>query len=142
MLLLPHGLLSWAIIGLHRLDGAHWDESMKPHAISRFHRSVFDVLVPVKMVIYLHGRVCANQWMTGSDASMRQHCTEVMLRRTRGNYTCAPEKTTGVLLAVVRELNVEVAFTMITETVDIILSALAPHQSELTMNDGSPTPSC
>jgi len=60
-----------------------------------------------------------------------------MLRRIRGNYMCAPETSTGVLLAVVRRLDVEIAFTMPIKTVDIILSALEPAQDELTMNDGS-----
>lgn len=89
------------------------------------------------MVKYLYGRISANQWLGSPTHDDRNSSVGVLLRRSRGNYAYAPDEISGVLLSAVRKINAEVAFTMRTETVDVVISSLEPFQTELPMNGGS-----
>lgn len=89
------------------------------------------------MVKYLYGRISANQWLGPQIPGDRNSSVGVLLRRSRGNYAYAPDEISGVLLSAVRKINAEVAFTMKTETVDVVLSSLEPFQTELPMSNGS-----
>ena len=84
----------------------------------------------------MYGRAAVQQWITPSSEGP-QECSGVLLRKSRGNYATAPEDISAILLAAIRKLNVEVALTMRTETTNVILSTLEPHQSDLIMTDGS-----
>lgn len=59
------------------------------------------------------------------------------MRRSRGNYVTEPEYIDSTLLAAVQKINPEVAFTMSTETTDVIFSTLQPHQTEIILPNGS-----
>ncbi|KAF2432593.1 hypothetical protein EJ08DRAFT_123024 [Tothia fuscella] len=87
------------------------------------------------MVRYLYGRVTASQWI--SPTTGEGECAGVLIRKTRGVYTTAPNPVHPDLLAACLKLNAQVAFTMRTETVEIILSTLEPFQTDLLMTDGS-----
>jgi hypothetical protein len=81
------------------------------------------------MVRYLYGRISANQWL-GSEVSKRTNSpTGVLLRQSRGHYVTAPGDVSDLLLSAVCKINAEVAFTMCTETVDVVLSSLEPFQT-------------
>ncbi len=64
-------------------------------------------------------------------------CRGVLLRQSRGQYVSQPLEVHPDLLAAVQKINVEVAFTMCTETTDVIFQSLKPGQSELILHDGS-----
>jgi hypothetical protein len=87
------------------------------------------------MVKYLHSRVVAQQWISSS--SNDSECLGVLLRRTRGQYITVPSQINPLLLAAVEKVNVEVAFTMRTETTDAVFSTLADFQTDLLLTDGS-----
>lgn len=87
------------------------------------------------MVRYLYGRISASQWL-GSGAYGDQDIG-VLLRKQRGSYVHAPDAISPVLLAAVRKINAEVAFTMVTETIRVVISSIEPGQKEVTMADGS-----
>jgi hypothetical protein len=86
------------------------------------------------MIKYLNGRLIANQWLLNEPA---HDCYGVLLRKTRNVYICEPEEIHPQLLAAVQKINVEVAFTMSTETTEVIFSLLQPHQEELILPNGS-----
>jgi hypothetical protein len=52
-------------------------------------------------------------------------------------YIQEPERIHPDLLAAVQKIDVQVAFTMATETTNVIFSSLQPHQTELILPDGS-----
>lgn len=60
----------------------------------------------------------------------------MLLRQARGTYITEPEQVNSTLLAAVQKLNVEVAFTMATETTKIILASTQSHQTELLLPNG------
>jgi hypothetical protein len=61
----------------------------------------------------------------------------VLLRKTRGHYVTEPSLIDPILLQAVARLNVEVAFTMGTETTQIILQLLGPDEPDIVLPDGS-----
>lgn len=52
-------------------------------------------------------------------------------------YVTAPLDINHDLLVAVQKINVEVAFTMATDTTNMVLASLPPHQTELVLHDGS-----
>src|ERR1700712_3829745 len=86
------------------------------------------------MIKYLHGKVCANQWMEVADNTRP---LGVLLRRFRGQYVTEPSLIDPMLEQAVTKLNVEVAITMSTETTQIILSLLQPDQTDIMLPDGA-----
>lgn len=90
------------------------------------------------MVKYLYNRVVNSQWlnprMSGGEF---QGCSGVLIRKSRGVYSSAPSTVHPNLVAAVQKLNAQVAFTMRTESIDIILATLEPFQTDLLMTDGS-----
>jgi len=90
-----------------------------------------------QMVKYLYGRISVQRYISADGEHGQPDYGGVLLRKSRGVYACAPEAISPVLLAAVRKLNVEVAFTMRTETTKVILSTLEPHQSEVLLTNGS-----
>jgi hypothetical protein len=89
------------------------------------------------MVKFLYGRVAGNLWLKSTDGRQAQEKTGVLLRKSRSNYVTAPLNISPELLAAVRKINVEVAFTMQTDTIDAVLGSLEPYQSELRLPNGS-----
>jgi hypothetical protein len=61
----------------------------------------------------------------------------VLVRKARGQYITTPGTVHPLLLSAVQKLNVEVAFTMRTDTVDAILETLQPFQTDILLTDGS-----
>jgi hypothetical protein len=90
------------------------------------------------MVKYLYNRVINSQWInpriSGGEV---QDCSGVLIRKSRGHYTSAPSPVHPTLVTAVTKLNSMVAFTMRTESIDIILATLEPFQTDLLMTDGS-----
>lgn len=86
------------------------------------------------MIKYIYGRVSSHQWVP--DAQSGQPCG-VLLRKSRGNYISEPEVVDSTLLGAVQTMNVEVAFTMATDTVNAILTSLQPGQTEIFLGNGS-----
>lgn len=93
------------------------------------------------MVKYLHQRINVNGWMSaaklGGMNDMLPQSYGVLLRSQRGHYVCQPAALHHELLAAVQKINVEVAFTMVTESSEVIFSSLQPGQTELLLHDGS-----
>ncbi|KAF2454646.1 glycosyl transferase family group 2-domain-containing protein [Lineolata rhizophorae] len=88
------------------------------------------------MVNYLYGRISASQWLAPSH-SPAYNCRGVLLRKSRGAYVGNPDPIPSQLLAAVQKLNVEVAFTMHTETTQTIISTLEKDQTEIVLRNGS-----
>lgn len=88
-----------------------------------------------QIIKYLHAKLTANQWLPLS-TGLDNQCFGLLLRKSRDTYICEPETVRPVLLAAVQKINVDVAFTMSTETTNIILNALQPHQTELSLPNG------
>ncbi|KAF2430582.1 hypothetical protein EJ08DRAFT_238409 [Tothia fuscella] len=86
------------------------------------------------MVRYMYSRIAVFRWI---EQPGFENWTGVLLRRSRGEYTTAPETVQPMLLAAVCNLNVEIAFTMRTETTNVILSILEDHQTDMILTDGS-----
>lgn len=86
---------------------------------------------------YLYGRISASQWLGSANLTNVSLHTGVLLRKSRGSYCHAPDQISPLLLAAVRKINAEVAFTMCTETIRVIVSSIEPGQKEVTMADGS-----
>ncbi|TKA62651.1 hypothetical protein B0A49_06523 [Cryomyces minteri] len=105
--------------------------------VSRTLGSIDDNARYKAMVKYLYGRVSSSLWLPAPGIATRHDCYGVLLRKTRGVYVCEPSDVAPVLLAAVQKLNVEVAFTMSTETTHVIFSTLKPHQTDLRLGDGS-----
>jgi hypothetical protein len=74
---------------------------------------------------------------TSSNSYYTPQSYGVLLRQTRGLYVTHPPEVNHELLTAVQKINVEVAFTMVTETTDMIFSSLKPNQTELVLQDGS-----
>jgi hypothetical protein len=89
------------------------------------------------MVKFLYGRVAGNMWLKPTNGRQPHDKTGLLLRQSRDNYVTAPVNIAPDLLAGVRKMNVEVAFTMQTDTVDAVLALLEPYQSELRLPGGS-----
>ena len=99
------------------------------------------------MVKYLYTRVSVQLWMPQADISYPRSTPYtysngsppygVLLRQQRGLYVTAPLDINHDLLAAVQKVNVEVAFTMATDTTNMVLASLLPHQTELVLHDGS-----
>jgi hypothetical protein len=64
------------------------------------------------MVNYLYARISNNKWIPQLGSGHPGVALGVLLKKSRGNYVCYPEIMSPVLLAAVQKLNVEVAFTM------------------------------
>ncbi|KAF2814134.1 uncharacterized protein BDZ99DRAFT_516746 [Mytilinidion resinicola] len=89
------------------------------------------------MVKFLSGKITVRQWLPLANAKDYETCFGVLLRKSRGCYICEPERINSNLLAAVRSLNVEVAFTMSTETTRVIFSTLQNRQTDIRMQNGS-----
>ena len=99
------------------------------------------------MVKYLFTRISVQAWMPQIDprlaGSAPHSCGNgtspygVLLRQQRGLYVTAPLEISHDLLTAVQKINVEVAFTMATETTNMVLASLTPHQTELVLHDGA-----
>jgi hypothetical protein len=89
------------------------------------------------MIKYLYGRISAHQWLSFPPNSRFHNAGGVMLRRARGHYVSEPDNLDPTLLAAVQKINVEVAFTMSTETTSVIFSTLQPHQTDIILPNGS-----
>jgi hypothetical protein len=61
----------------------------------------------------------------------------VLVRQARGQYLSAPETVNQLLLSAAMKLNVEVCFTMRTDTIDAILATSGPSQRDILLTDGS-----
>jgi hypothetical protein len=86
------------------------------------------------MIKFLHSKISANQWLENA-SSGRPH--GVLLRRGRGQYITEPSVVHPLLLQAITKLNVEVAFTMSTETTEVIFSVLKPDETDIMLGDGS-----
>jgi hypothetical protein len=90
-----------------------------------------------KLVKYLYSRVAASQWVSPKSDRSSRDWSGVLIRKSRENYVSSPANLDPILLAAAQKLNVQVAFTMRTDTVDTILSTLEPFQTDLLMTNGS-----
>lgn len=90
------------------------------------------------MVKFLHSRVKTSNWLGDAtpDEAYRE-CLGVLIRKSRGIYATAPNAVHPDLVAAVQKLNAQVAFTMRTDSVEIILDSLEEFQTDLVMKDGS-----
>lgn len=61
----------------------------------------------------------------------------VLLRQSRGVYITQPPLLNPELVAAVQKINVEVAFTMSTETTDMIFAGIDENQTQLVLADGA-----
>ncbi|TLD36321.1 NCP1 protein [Venturia nashicola] len=86
------------------------------------------------MIKYMYGRVTNQNWLPDAGSGKPRG---VLLRKVRGEYICEPENIDPVLLDAVKTMNVEVAFTMATETVSAILNTLTSGQTEIYLGNGS-----
>jgi hypothetical protein len=86
------------------------------------------------MINYIYGRVSSHKWLPDPRSGQPRG---VLLRKGRGTYICEPEAIDSTLLGAVQTMNVEVAFTMATETVQAILNVLTPGQTEIFLGNGS-----
>ena len=86
------------------------------------------------MIKYLHGRLVTSQWLPNN---VEYDCRGILLRKARGIYISEPEDVHPMLLGAVQKINVEVAFTMATETTKVLFSLLQRHQKELILPNGS-----
>lgn len=86
------------------------------------------------MIKYMYGRVASHNWLPDAQSGRPRG---VLLRKGRGTYICEPENIDQTLLDAVKTMNVEVAFTMATETVQAILNVLTPGQTEIFLGNGS-----
>jgi hypothetical protein len=86
------------------------------------------------MIKYLSSKISANQWI-GNASSGHPH--GVLLRRGRGQYITEPPVVHPLLLQAITKLNIEVAFTMSTETTEVLLSVLKPDETSIMLADGS-----
>lgn len=90
------------------------------------------------MVKFLFNRIAVSNWLDTSPSATSDHeCYGVLLRKSRGSYITAPSSVQPSLVTAVKKLNAQVAFTMRTESINIILDALNDSQTELLMKDGS-----
>jgi hypothetical protein len=88
------------------------------------------------MAKHLYKAIATNRWF-GTENSPEHDCHGVLLKRSRGNYACEPTPVHRGLLRTVQSLDVEVAFTMSTETTNVIFSLLEPYQTEILLRNGS-----
>ena len=89
------------------------------------------------MIKYLHGRLVTSQWLPIMPNDVEHDCRGILLRKSRGIYISEPEDVHPMLLGAVQKINVEVAFTMATETTKVLFSLLQQHQKELVLPNGS-----
>ncbi|KAH7033405.1 glycosyl transferase family group 2-domain-containing protein [Microdochium trichocladiopsis] len=87
------------------------------------------------MVSYLYGRITASRWLPLQ--LPENEAKGLLLRQSRGTYVTEPERIDPLLLAAVQKMNAEVAFTMTTETMNVIFSTLSPDQCEIILENGS-----
>lgn len=89
------------------------------------------------MIKYLYGRISASLWLPQKGPSRPGDCSGVFLRKSRGLFVYEPQPASDVLLAAIQKLNPQVAFTMATETTQVVFSTLRPGQTELRLSNGS-----
>jgi hypothetical protein len=94
------------------------------------------------MVRYLYKRISINMWMPsiktgGSTNSIVPSCHGVLLRQSRGVYFSHPAEVREDLLTTIQKINAAVAFTMSSQTTEVIFSTLVSAQNELILRDGS-----
>ncbi|KAJ1329598.1 glycosyl transferase-like protein [Microdochium nivale] len=87
------------------------------------------------MVSYIYGRITASRWLPLQ--LPENEAKGLLLRQSRGSYVTEPENIDPILLAAVQKMNAEVAFTMTTETMNVIFAGLAPEQYEIILENGS-----
>jgi hypothetical protein len=85
------------------------------------------------MIKYLNGTLVQSQWLPPPGHPYGG----LLIRRSRGLYIHEPEHIHPDLLAAVLKIDVQVAFTMATETTKVIFNSLQPQQTELVLPDGS-----
>lgn len=88
------------------------------------------------MVTYLANRVSAFGWIPAHALHDPASGLGVLLRQSRGHYTCAPEVVDGALLGAAQRLNVGVLVTMQLGMLQPILAGLPEGQAELVMKGG------
>lgn len=76
-------------------------------------------------------------WLPQPGAAIAHDCYGVLICKGRGDYATEPVDVSSILFAAVQKLNVEVAFTMSTESTFVILQTLKPYQTELGLPNGS-----
>ena len=89
------------------------------------------------MIRHLHSRMNAHQWSKQSRYIDFDSYDGVLLRKSRGSYVCHPPSMNDKLVDVVTALNVQVAFTMRCETIDVLVAKLSPQQITIRMLDQS-----
>lgn len=87
------------------------------------------------MVSYLYGRITASRWLPLQ--LPENEPKGLLLRQSRGTYVTEPAQIDPLLLAAIQKMNAEVAFTMTTETMNVIFSGLTQDQGEVILENGS-----
>lgn len=88
------------------------------------------------MVTYLANRVSAFGWIPPHALHDPASGLGVLLRQSRGHYTCSPEAIDSELLGAARRLNVGVLVTMQLGMLQPILAGMLEGQAELVMKGG------
>jgi hypothetical protein len=88
------------------------------------------------MAKHLYKIISNHRWFAPEDGPEHDY-HGVLLKRSHGNYVSEPSPAHPALLRAVQSLNVEVAFTMFNETIDVIMSSLEPYQTEILLRNGS-----
>ena len=91
----------------------------------------------MQMVKHMYSRLNAHQWSKQSRYVDYDSYDGVLLRKARGSYECYPPTMSGELVNAVTHLNVQLAFTMRCETIDVLVSKLSTHQTSGQMLDQS-----
>ena len=79
---------------------------------------------------YLLQKFQTNKWIPETFSSEEDHLG-LLIRQYRGSYVTQPQSISLSLLAAVQKLNVEVAFTMVSEITSSIIEGLEPGQEDL-----------
>jgi hypothetical protein len=86
------------------------------------------------MIKYLHSKILSNQWFERLEATQPYG---VLLRKSRGHYVTEPSDIDPLLFQAVAKINVEVAFTMATETTHVIFQILKSDEATVMLPNGS-----
>ena len=89
------------------------------------------------MIKHLYSRMNSHQWSKQSRYIDFDSYDGVLLRKARDSYVCHPASMNKELVDVVTALNVQVAFTMRCETIDVLVAKLSPQQTTIRMLDQS-----
>src|SRR5271170_6576188 len=95
------------------------------------------------MVKYLYKRCMQHKWLEppseelnvdSSSGGPGTSCLGVMLRRSPGSYISQPLNISSELLGAVQRLGVPVAFTMSSETTEVLFQRITPLQTEVSLD--------